>query len=324
METVQLAGLERPWSRVVLGTMTFGDTADAREAAAMVEAALEAGITSLDTANVYAGGETERILADILRDRDDVLLATKAGMPHPDAGDHAPLSAAGLRACLEASLRRLGRDRVDLFYLHKPDRDTPVTETMATLADLVGEGRVGAVGVSNHAAWQIADVNAVADQAGCPRPVVAQQLYNVVGRRLEEEYAEFAATTGLHTVAYNPLAGGLLTGRYQPDEEPVDGRFGSSAMAERYRDRYWNQQTFAAVAELTRVAEEAGLSLVELSLRWLLGRPATGSVLIGSSRTAQLRQNLDALARGPLPEDVQRACDDVGDRLRGPMPRYNR
>lgn len=324
MEMVQLAGLEQPWSRVVLGTMTFGDNADAREAAAMVDAAMEAGVTSLDTANVYAGGETERILAGILRDRPDVLVATKAGMPHPDADDHAPLSAAGLQGCLAGSLRRLGRDRVDLYYLHKPDRETPVTETMDTLAEFVAQGRVGAIGVSNHAAWQIADVNAVADQVGCPRPVVAQQLYNVLGRRLEEEYAEFAAITGLHTVAYNPLAGGLLTGRYRADEEPAEGRFGTSALAERYRDRYWNPRMFEAVADLTRVAEGAGLSLVELSLRWLLGRPATGSVLIGSSRTAQLQQNLEVLARGPLPEDVQQACDEVGDRLRGPMPRYNR
>lgn len=325
METVSLQGMGKPMSQVVLGTMTFGDTADREEAAAMVRTAVDCGVTALDTANGYAAGESEKILGELLAGRhDEVLLATKAGIPHPDAGDQAPLSAEGLRLSLEGSLRRLRMERIDLYYLHKPDRSTPLHETMETLAGFVADGRVGACGVSNFAAWQISDVNAAADRSGCPRPVVAQQLYNVVGRRLEEEYAEFAGVTGLHTVVYNPLAGGLLTGRYRFDAAPGVGRFEGSQVAEMYQHRYWNRQLFEAVGELARIAQQAGISLVELSLRWLLSKPATGSVLIGSSRQDQLVANLDALSRGALEADVVEACDRVGDALRGPMPAYNR
>src|SRR3954453_10268802 len=169
-----IPGAPLPMSRLVLGTMTFGDTVDAAGAAAMVDAALDAGITGLDTANGYAGGATETILGPLLATRRDrVVLATKAGIPHPDAGDSAPLSAAGLRASLEGSLRRLGTDHVDLFYLHQPDRATPLRETLHTVAELVAEGKVGTLGVSNYAAWQIAEINHLADEVGAPRPVVA-------------------------------------------------------------------------------------------------------------------------------------------------------
>src|SRR4051812_13137773 len=273
-----------PMSRLVLGTMTFGDTVDAAGAAAMLDAALDAGITGLDTANGYAGGETERILGPLLATRRErVVLATKAGMPHPDAGEHAPLSAAGLRASLEGSLRRLGVDRVDLFYLHQPDRATPVTETLGAVKEAMDRGEVGALGVSNYAAWQIAELNAAADVVGCPRPVVAQQLYNLVARRIEEEYLEFARVSGLLTMVYNPLGGGLLTGKHSFTAAGT-GRFGDSRLSRMYRDRYWTPERFAAVERLAKIADDAGVALPELSLRWLLSSPDIGAVLLGGSR----------------------------------------
>jgi aryl-alcohol dehydrogenase-like predicted oxidoreductase len=312
-------------SRLVLGTMTFGDTVDAATAASMLDLALDAGVTMIDTANGYAGGATEIMLADLLTGRRNrVLLATKAGMPHPDAGDHAPLSAAGVRAALDGSLRRMRIEHVDLFYLHQPDRATPLEETLGAIADLVNEGKIGQLGVSNFAAWQIAEINHVADRVGAPRPVVAQQLYNLLARRLEEEYFEFAATTGLQTMVYNPLGGGLLSGRHRFEERPTSGRYGDSRLAAMYTERYWNPELFAAVEELTAIAEKAGIPLSELALRWLLGQELVDALLLGGSKLAHLEANLDAAARGPLPEDVQRACADVGARLRGPMPAYNR
>jgi aryl-alcohol dehydrogenase-like predicted oxidoreductase len=311
-------------SRLVLGTMTFGDTVDAATAAAMLDAAIDAGITGLDTANAYAGGATETILGPLLATRRErVVLGTKAGMPHPDAGDHAPLSAPALRASLEGSLRRLGVDRVDLFYLHQPDRSTPLTETLTAVKDAMDRGEIGALGVSNYAAWQIAQLDAAADQVGCPRPVVAQQLYNLLARRLEDEYLEFARTTGLMTMVYNPLGGGLLTGKHSFAEVGT-GRFGDSRLAEMYRQRYWNPELFSAVARLSEIAAGAGLPLAELALRWLLGSPDVGSLLLGASTVDQLEQNLAAAAAGPLPADVVAACDEVGATLRGPMPAYNR
>jgi len=323
--TLEIPGAPVPMSRLVLGTMTFGDTVDAAGSAAMLDAALEAGITGLDTANGYAGGATETILGPLLQTRrESVVLATKAGIPHPDAGDHAPLSAAALEASLAGSLSRLQVDRVDLYYLHQPDRATPIRETLTTIAGFVADGRVGALGVSNLAAWQIAELNAAADEVGCPRPVVAQQLYNLLARRVEEEYLEFARVNGLATMVYNPLGGGLLTGKHSFDEAATSGRFGDSKLAAMYKQRYWNPELFDAVGRLSAVADGAGIPLAELSLRWLLGSPDVAALLLGGSKTAQLQQNVAAAAAGPLPADVVAACDEVGATLRGPMPAYNR
>ncbi|WP_406314997.1 aldo/keto reductase [Streptomyces sp. NBC_00118] len=322
---LELPHIPVPLSPLVLGTMTFGDTADRATAAAMLDAALDAGITGVDTANGYAGGESERILAELLPGRrDQVVLATKAGIPHPDQGGHAPLSAEGLRAALEGSLKRLGTDHVDLFYLHQPDRRTPLTETLAAVAEFVQAGKVLALGVSNFAAWQIAELSRVADEVGAPRPAVAQQLHNLLARRIEEEYAEYAATAGLRTMVYNPLGGGLLTGRHSFEQAPDAGRFGDSKLAAMYRQRYWNEDLFRAVTDLTRVASAAGLPLTELALRWLLSRPSTDALLLGGSKVDHLKANIAAAAAGPLPTDVRAACDEVGARLRGPMPAYNR
>ncbi|WP_416971691.1 aldo/keto reductase [Streptomyces sp. 4F14] len=314
-----------PLSRLVLGTMTFGDTVDRAGAADMLAVALDAGITGVDTANGYAGGESERILAELLPAyRDRIVLATKAGIPHPDQGGHAPLSAAGMRGALEGSLKRLGTDHVDLFYLHQPDRSTPLAETLATVAEFVAEGKVRALGVSNYAAWQIAELVRVADEVYAPRPVVAQQLHNLLARRIEEEYVEYAAVTGLRTMVYNPLGGGLLTGRHHFGQAPDSGRFADSRLAEMYRARYWDQRLFDAVAELTRIAGESGIPLTELALRWLLDRDSTDALLLGGSRTEHLRANIAAAEAGSLPADVTAACDAVGAALRGPMPAYNR
>lgn len=312
-------------SPLVLGTMTFGDTVDAAGAATMVDAALDAGITHIDTANGYAGGESERILADLLTTRrDKVTVATKAGMPNPDAGGHSPLSPEGLRLSVDASLARLKTDYVDLFYLHQPDRATPIADTLTTVAELVKEGKIRALGVSNFAAWQIAEANHVADEVGAPRPVVAQQLYNLLARRIEEEYAEFAEVTGLITMVYNPLGGGLLTGKHSLDATPTEGRFGDSRLAGMYRERYWNTAIFDAIAQLTVIADEAGIPLTELAMRWLVSKPATGPVLLGGSKVEHLRANIAAIGKGALSAELVSACDEVGAALRGPMPNYNR
>ncbi|WEX06665.1 aldo/keto reductase [Rhodococcus sp. RCBS9] len=317
------APLELP--KLVLGTMTFGDTVDISGAGSMLDAALGAGISHIDTANGYASGESERMLAKLLHGRrDSVTLATKAGMPHPDAGDNSPLSTEGLRASVEGSLRRLDTDYVDLFYLHQPDRTVTLTETLTTVAELVAEGKIRTLGVSNFAAWQISEINYTADTVGAPRPIVAQQLYNLLARRIEEEYAEFADVTGLTTMVYNPLGGGLLTGRHTFDESPADGRFGDSRLASMYKERYWNTQIFDAIAQLTAIAEQSGISLTELALRWLVSKPVAGSLLLGGSKVTHLESNIAAIGRGPLDASTVEECDLVGAALRGPMPNYNR
>ena len=324
-EGAQVDGLKLPISRLVLGTMTFGDTVDEATGGRMVEEALDAGITTIDTANAYVGGTTEEMLSRLLQG------AARRRRPrlqgrHAAPGPRRALAAVPGRAAasVEGSLRRLGVDSIDLFYLHQPDRATPLHETLTTVAELAAEGKIGALGVSNFAAWQIADVIHVAREVGAPQPVVAQQLYNLVARRVEEEYLEFAATHNVHTMVYNPLGGGLLTGKHSFDAKPTEGRYGDSKLAAMYTQRYWDRQLFDAIEELSRIAQDAGLTLAELSLRWLAYRDGVGSMLLGGSKVEQLRANIAAVANGPLPADVVEACDAVGAGLRGPMPAYNR
>lgn len=323
MRDIDIRG--RRLTPAVLGTMTFGDSVDEPTANEMVDRFLAAGGTGIDTANGYAGGRSEEILGSVLAGRrDDVVLATKVGIPNPDAEGAAPLSAVAIDRCVHASLRRLRTDHVDVLYLHQPDWSTPDEETLAAVRTLVDSGTVRTWGVSNFSAWQIAELRHAAERLGLGAPVLGQQVYSVIATRIDDEYAEYARSTGLGTVVYNPLGGGLLTGRHRPDEQPSEGRFGSSPLAGMYRSRYWNDEVFAAVELLRSIAEGAGIPMAELALRWTIGRPVVDAVLIGGSRVSNIAANLEALAAGALPEDVQRAVDDVAASLRGPMPAYNR
>ena len=308
----------------ILGTMTFGDTVDEAMAAKIVAAAFDAGVTWFDTANSYSDGLSEEIIGRVLAGRSDITLATKVGQPQSKLGTERLLSAHNVRRSVEASLRRLGRERVELLYLHKPDRLTPISETLSEIAELIRSGKVGQFGISNFSAWQIAEIVTTAREVGAPPPAISQQLYNLVARRLEEEYQEYAATTGLPTAIYNPLAGGLLTGRYSVDSAAGHGRFGDARNASEYRSRYWDERVFAAVGKLGVIADSAGIPLSDFALRWTVGRSVVQSVLLGGSRVSHLRSNLHALARGVLPHDVIEAADAVGAELRGPMPAYNR
>jgi len=313
-----------PPAPIVLGTMTFGDTTDEREAARIVDAARDAGVTWIDTANAYSAGESEAILGRLLEGRTDVVVATKVGQAHPEVGTESLLRPDRVRTAVEGSLRRLRRDRIDILYLHTPDRTTPLHDTLGEFAALAEEGKIGAIGISNYAAWQTAEARAVAREVGAPPIVVGQHMYSLVARRIEEEYEEYARVSELPTMIYNPLAGGLLTGRYRFGEEAQEGRFSSARNAKMYRDRYWDARLFDAVQRLTEIADSAGMSLVELALRWAVSRPVTQSVLVGGSRLEQITANIELLRRGPLAADLVRAANEVGDDLRGPMPAYNR
>lgn len=324
MQTMELAGSGRTVGRVVFGAMTFGAQVDRDDAAAMVRECRDAGITMFDTSNNYAGGASEEILGEIVRPfRDDVLISTKAGS-HVDQADPAlsGLKPRALRAAVEASLQRLGTDRVDVFYLHRPDRDTPIEETLGALAELVQEGKILQLGQSNFAAWQITEMAHVAAANGWPPVLLSQPMYNLLGRRVEAEYAECSRHLGLTDITYNPLAGGLLTGKHRADGAPQDGtRFADKPL---YRDRYWNPGQFRAVERLREVADGAGLTLIELSYRWVLGSDFADGMLLGASGLEQLRSNLAALEGPPLTPDVLAACDDVWVDLAGAAPAYNR
>jgi aryl-alcohol dehydrogenase-like predicted oxidoreductase len=309
-------------SRLGLGTMTFGDQVGQDEAERMVRLAVDRGVNFIDTANVYAKGQSEQLLGRLLSGRrDEVVLASKVGIP-VDEGDRRPLSAEAVRFAIESSLRRLRTDHLDLYYVHQPDPRTSFDETMGAMDGLVQEGLVRHIGVSNYAAWQIAELRCMATSTGSyPLVEVAQQPYNLLSRDLEREYADFARHAGVATVAYNPLAGGLLTGKHRGARVPGEsGRFAWKM----YRERYWSDEQLAAVDALWDVARDAGLDLLQLALRWVSGRDTTSVVLLGASSYDHLEQNLRAADEDPLHADVLAACDRVWDRLQGAAPSYHR
>ncbi len=310
---------------LVLGTMTFGDRVDRSAAARMVEQCRDAGITMFDTANAYNDGESERILGEVVGPiRSQVLIASKVFNPMGTGEDDRGLRRPAIEKALDASLQRLGTDYLDLYYLHSPDPQVPVEESMEAMQDAVTAGKVRHVGLSNYAAWQVAEIRGLQDDRGWPGVRVCQPMYNLLARRLDDEYAAFSQRYGIFNIVYNPLAGGLLTGKHADPGKPEAGTRFAENLGEMYRERYWNQTQFEAVAALQQVASEAGLTLIQLAFRWLVGRPVVSSVLIGASDPAQLAANI-AAAQGPaLPQDVADACDEVWTHLRGTAPIYNR
>lgn len=307
-------------SRACFGTMTFGAQCDEPLSLALVEHCLDQGVNFFDTANIYNAGAAETILGRAFAGRRDrVVLASKAGGRM--GPDEAGLSRAALRRALEASLRRLRTEYLDLYYLHLPDPAVPLEETLEAMGDFVREGKVRHVASSNYAAWQMCRLRWLGAERGLPAIAVSQPMYNLIARGIEQEFLPMCREFDIATVVYNPLAGGLLTGK-QRFEAPLAGtRFDGNRM---YLDRYWHEQNFSAVHELAAVAQAAGRSLVSVAINWLLHHTPTDSVILGASKLAHLEENLRAFEDGPLPADTLAACDRVWARLRGPSPKYNR
>jgi aryl-alcohol dehydrogenase-like predicted oxidoreductase len=303
--------------------LTFGLQADEAEALRIVDRCLDAGINFIDTANVYNKGAAETMLARALAGRrQKVVLATKVGLKAGEGPDESGLSRAALHKALEASLRRLQTDYVDLYYLHLPDYTVPIEETLATMDEAVRAGKVRYPAVSNYAAWQICEMHWIAEKNGFKPPCVSQPMYNVLTRAIEDEYLAFCKRFNVAVVSYNPLAGGLLSGKQSKQRGPIPGtRFDGNKI---YLDRYWHDDYFAAVEELARIARAAGKTPVELALQWVISQAQVDSIILGASRIEQLDENLKACQGGKLEESLLAHCDAVWKRLRGITPKYNR
>ena len=322
MERRKLANTDLEVSRACMGTMTFGSQTGVDEARAMVDLCLERGVDFFDTANVYNGGRSEEVLGEVLGDRRrDIVLASKVRNPMGDPVEYTGLSRDAIRRGIEASLRRLGTDYLDIYYLHLPDYDTPIEESLATLEELRAEGLIRHPATSNYSAWQMCEMFAICEREGWVKPWIAQPMYNLAARGIEQEYLAFTKRYGISNVVYNPLAGGLLTGKQSP-EAPLPGtRFDGNRM---YLDRFWHDEYFRAVDEAEAIAREAGLTPVQLALGWLRAQEGTDCIIVGASRMEHLEENLAAFDAPPLSDDVLAACDGVWARLRGPTPEYNR
>jgi len=322
MEQRKLGRTDLTASPLTLGTMTFGAQVDEAAARSMVDLCLERGVNFLDTANVYNIGRTEEILGQIIAGRRDrFILASKVGNKMGDGPLDSGLSPAAIRAGIDASLRRLNTDYVDLYYLHQPDYSTPLEQSLATMDELVRAGRVRFVAVSNYASWQLCQMLWLAEKNGWQSVQVVQPMYNLVARGIEQELLPACREFGIAVVPYNPLAGGLLTGKHQPAAPLPDSRFERMPF---YKDRYWHAANFAAIEQLTLLAKEAGRSLARLAIGWLLAQPAVTSVILGASRLEQLEENLAALDDPLLSGQTLTACDAIWKDLRGTTPVYNR
>lgn len=308
--------------QVALGSMNFGKRTPAAEAEAILARAVERGVTLVDTANAYVDGESERIVGKFLKaNPGKLLVATKVGFGGFTKGKPEGLSRKAVMAAAEESLSRLGVDVIDLYYLHVPDHSTPLEETLSAFGDLHAQGKIRAIGVSNYASWQILEIFEICKAQGLPRPRIAQQLYNLLIRQLDIEYARFARKYEVHTTVYNALAGGLLSGRYRPGSAVEPGsRFDKNKL---YLGRYWNDRQLEHVETYRALAEKAGMSLVDFAYSWLAGSPVVDSVLVGPGSLAHLDAALDGLEK-KLPDDVRAEVDRLHKAFLGTESYYAR
>jgi 1-deoxyxylulose-5-phosphate synthase len=309
-------------SRLCLGTMTFGKPVAEDEAVQMVDLCLDEGLNFFDTANMYQLGRAEEMLGHAIQGRRDrVIVASKVRAKMGEAPDQSGLSKKAIFRAVEETLRRLRTDYLDLYFLHQPDYDVPIEESLEAMEQLVSQGKIRYPATSNYAAWQVAQMIDLAKQNGYTPAATSQPMYNLLARGIEQEFIPMAKAFDISILAYNPLAAGLLTGKHQEVSIPQGGRFDRNQM---YQDRYWHTQTFEAVEKLRLVAQRAGRSLTGLAFSWLLHHTATDVVILGASRLEQLRQNLALCKDGPLGDDLIRECDAIWQSLRGPIPTYNR
>lgn len=296
-------------SEVGLGCNNFGMRIDAKQTQAVVDAAIDAGITFFDTADIYGGTKSEEFLGKALgKRRQEITLATKFGMRIGDDPRRMGGSRRWIMRAVEDSLSRLGTDYIDLYQFHAPDADTPIDETLRALDDLVTQGKVRYIGNSNFAGWQIADADWIG--AGGTRFVSAQNLYSLLERKVEFEVLPACEHFGLGFLPFFPLASGLLSGKYKRGEKPPQdsrlaawGSRGAAAMSDKNFDK---------VEALEAWARERGHTILELAFAWLLGHEVVSSVIAGATTPDQVKTNAATAAWHLTPEEVKEVGDLIG------------
>jgi aryl-alcohol dehydrogenase-like predicted oxidoreductase len=292
-------------SRLCLGTMTFGLQCDEKTSFAILDAAAEQGITFLDTADAYPLGDklenmgrTEEILGKWLKGkREQFVLATKcSGKVGPAAWDQGT-SRKHVMHAIDASLKRLGTDYVDLYQVHHFDTTTPVDETVEAFDAVVKAGKARYVGVSNYHAYRVARSLGRSEALGLAKLVSVQPRYNLLFRQIERELLPFCGEENLAVIPYNPLAGGLLTGKHQRGTPPAGTRFTLGAAAKTYTERYWREREFDSVDAFVKLAKEAAMEPATLAVAWVLANPAVTAPLVGASRPEQLKASVAAVDR---------------------------
>ncbi len=312
-------GLQVP--ELCLGTMTFGLQVDEEGSRAILDRAWEHGLTYLDTSDAYplggtmeTAGSTEEIIGRWMKDRgnrDDVLITTKCFAPTRSGPNAWGLSRQHIMDAIDDSLRRLGTDHIDVYLAHMPDPNTPIDETLRAFDDLVRAGKIRYAGCSNYSAWRLSDALRTADRIGVDGYMTIQSRYNLLYRELETELLPMCLDQGIGLMVYNPLAGGMLSGKYSTGQDPEDGtRFTLGTASEMYKHRYWHASQMEAVETLKKAAEERGLHLVSLAVAWVLAQPGVSTAIIGASRAEQLDANVAAL-EVEFDDELTQLCDAV-------------
>ena len=310
MEYVRLGRSGLKVSRVCLGTNMFGaGYVEDDRAVSVIDAALDAGVNFIDTADAYNAGHSEVVVGKAVRTRrHQFVVATKGFIATGDGPNDIGLSRKHLIDAVESSLRRLGTDYIDLYQVHYFDPDTPLEESLGTLDDMVSAGKIRYIGCSNFAAWQLTKALWVSDKRGYERFESVQPEYNLGKRDIEGELFAACDDQGVGVIPYQIFMGGVLTGRYDPNAIPPDDSHMASRHAQRAKDTYWNDRTFSMVESLRSVAAELEVSVPQLLIAWTLSRPQITSVIVGASRPEQVQSNAEATTID-LPAEVVAQLD---------------
>lgn len=316
MKTKRLGRTGLKVSEICLGTMTFGNQADLKTSFEIMDTAWEGGVYFFDTADVYPlgataemRGRTEEFVGQWIKERgrrDQLVLATKCRGNMGDGPNESGLSRKYIFKAIDASLKRLQTDYIDLYQVHSPDLETPIEETMEALHDLVKAGKVRYLGCSNYQAYQLAKALWVSDKNGWSRFECDQPRYNILFREIENEVLPLCRQEGVGVIAYNPLAGGFLTGRYKKGQDVEAGtRFSLHQAGKMYQNRYWKEANFAAVSELGEYFDGRGKPLAQVALAWVLAQPGITSAILGASRPEQLKETLSATEMELEPVEIE-------------------
>lgn len=312
--------------KIVLGTMTFGDQVDQQTAIEMIDLFSARGFTELDTAYVYHDGKTESVLGQINQSNSLSGLQV-AGKANPSVMDG--LTKASISHQIATSLERTGLDAFDLYYLHQPDLNTDIRTTLASVFNVYQEGKFKRFALSNYAAWQVAEIVEICEQEGWMKPVVYQGMYNALTRDIERELLNCLSNYNIGFYVYNPLAGGMLTGKHvstQAADQPSSGRFATFAG---YQDRYWKADYFSVMESICAACSASNIAPANAALRWLVHHSDisdgdNNAIILGASRLTHLESNLDACKDAPLPDSVVAALDEGWEQVRPTCIKYFR
>ncbi len=290
-------------SPICLGTMMFADRTDEAEATRIVAAARDAGVNFIDTADVYSQGASEEMVGRLIRDdRADWVLATKAGNAMGEGPNRSGLGRRWLMTAIDHSLRRLGTDHVDIYYLHRDDTATPLEETLGAVGDIIAAGKARFFGLSNYFGWRISEVAHLCAALGTAGPVVCQPYYNALNRQPEVEVLPACGHHGIGVVPYSPLARGVLTGKYKPGDPPP-GETRAGRADKRMMETEFRQESLEIAQKIKDRAESRGMTAGQWALNWLLANPLVTAPIAGPRTLEQWQENLGALEHDWDPED---------------------